>query len=99
MDPYLLYEPSHEKINNLGFRPRHVQSQKQATYLKFWIYCTIRVAKTKALISCAVTEKLIRALFPQRHELQCHFRIFTFARKVAVIRGLNIILYCAFDLI
>ena len=42
-----------------------VQSQKQARSLKFRIYfkkkrnCTIRVAKTKTLISFAVTAKLI----------------------------------------
>ena len=39
------------------------QSQKQARSLQFLIYeeegCTIRVAKTKALISCAVTAQLI----------------------------------------
>ena len=35
-----------------------VQAQKRARSLKFW-NCTIRVAKTKALISFAVTAKLI----------------------------------------
>ena len=43
---------------------RAVQSQKQARSLNFWIYvedCTIRIAKTKALISFAVTAKLICA--------------------------------------
>ena len=42
-----------------------VQPQKQARSLKFWIFkkkdCTSRVAKTKALISFAVTAKLICA--------------------------------------
>ena len=42
-----------------------VQSQKQARSLIFWITekrdCAIRVAKTKALISFAVTAKLICA--------------------------------------
>ena len=38
---------------------RPVQLQKQARSLKFRINCTIRVAKTKALISFAVTAKLI----------------------------------------
>ena len=41
-----------------------VQPQKQARSLKFWIFkkkkdCTLQVAKTKALISFAVTAKLI----------------------------------------
>ena len=36
-----------------------VQPQKIARGLKLQIYCTIRVAKTKALISFAVTAKLI----------------------------------------
>ena len=51
---------------------RAVQSQKQARSLKFRIKeeerlyypccdCTIRVAKTKVLISCAVTAQLICA--------------------------------------
>ena len=43
-----------------------VQLQKRARRLKFWIeeeeeYCTICVAKTKALISFAVTAKLVCA--------------------------------------
>ena len=38
---------------------RSVQLQKQARSLKFWKNCTIRVAKTKAMISFAVTPKLI----------------------------------------
>ena len=44
---------------------RPVQSQKQAISLKFWIkeesYCTILVAKTKALISFTVAANLICA--------------------------------------
>ena len=36
-----------------------VLSLNMATGLKFQIHCTIRVAKTKALISFAVTAKLI----------------------------------------
>ena len=45
---------------------RHLQSQKQARSLKFGFKkkkrkCSIRVAKTKALISFAVTAKLICA--------------------------------------
>ena len=44
---------------------RLVQSQKQARSLKFWMKkmrdCTIRIAKTKALISFAITMKLIFA--------------------------------------
>ena len=41
-----------------------VQSKKKVRSLKFWIFkkkrnCTIRVAKTKALIGFAVTAKLI----------------------------------------
>ena len=31
------YEPSHEKTNNLGFRPGPTQTGKQARSLKFWI--------------------------------------------------------------
>ena len=43
---------------------RSVQSQKQARSLKFWIKkkeCTIHAGKSKALISFAVTAKLICA--------------------------------------
>ena len=40
---------------------RHVPSQKHVIDLKFWKRrgCTICVAKTRRLISCAVTAKLI----------------------------------------
>ena len=44
---------------------RPVQLQKMAISLKFWIYCTISLAKTKALISCAVTAQLICAVTAQ----------------------------------
>ena len=54
----LPFEPVHEKNNNLEFGPgltnRAVQPQKQPRSLKF--QC---VAKTKKLISCAVTAQLI----------------------------------------
>ena len=57
---------------SLGFRTRSdtnqpVQLEKMARSLKFQIYeernCTISEAKTKALISCAVTAQLICAFF------------------------------------
>ena len=63
---------------SLGFPTRSdtnqaVQQQKMARGLKFWIEevegCSIHVAKTKALISFAVTAKLI-----------CVF-VFTYAKK------------------
>ena len=54
----VIYEPSHEKTYNLGFKPGLVQSQKQARSLKFQIEeeeeCTICVAKTKVLICLIV---------------------------------------------
>ena len=40
---------------------RAIQAQKTARGWKIWMTCTIRVAKTKALISFAVTAKLICA--------------------------------------
>ena len=58
----------HEKTNNLGFRPGPTQTglyklRKELEALNFGFKkkrnCTIRVAKTKALISFAVTAKLI----------------------------------------
>ena len=67
-------EPSQEKTNNVGFLPSQtqtgfltksdtnqpVQSRKQAKSLKFKKKdCTKYVAKTKMLISCAVTAQLI----------------------------------------
>ena len=62
------FEPVHEKINNLGFRPGLTQTRlySHRSRLEAWKFgfkkkrkCTIRVAKTKALISFAVTAKLI----------------------------------------
>ena len=62
------YEPSHEKTNNLGFRPgteqtglyRHSIKLEAGNFGYKWKRnSTIRVAKTKVLISCAVTEQLI----------------------------------------
>ena len=54
------------KTNLRGFRPPAnwpEQSKKKFRSLKFWIYveeiCDICVAKTKALIRCAVTAQLI----------------------------------------
>ena len=61
-------EPLHEKANNLCFRPDMTQialyshrSRLEACNFRFKKkrYCTIRVAKTKALISCAFTVQLI----------------------------------------
>ena len=63
-------EHVHEKTNNLGFRPGPTQTGLYSH--RGWLeagnfgfrklrYCTIRVAKTKALISFAVTAKLICA--------------------------------------
>ena len=61
-------EPVHEKTNNLGFRPGPTQTRlySHRSRLEAWNFgfkkkrdCTIRVAKTKALISFAVTAKLI----------------------------------------
>ena len=57
-----IFEPVHEKTNNLGFRSGLTQTGLYSHSLKFRIKeeekCTIRVAKTKALISFAVTAKL-----------------------------------------
>ena len=66
----ILYEPLHENSNNLGFRPGPTQTSL-CSY-KRWVEainfgfrnnsnCTICLAKTKALISCAVTAQLICA--------------------------------------
>ena len=64
------YEPLREKTNNLGFRPSLTQTGLfshrrwlEAGNFGFRKYsnCTICVAKTKALISLAVTAKLISA--------------------------------------
>ena len=67
---YIQNEPVHEKTNNLGFRPGLTQtrlcshrSRLEARNFGFKKKrdCTIYVAKTKALISFAVTAKLICA--------------------------------------
>ena len=66
-----LFEPVHEKSNNLGFPPGPIQTRLYSH--RRWLeagnfgfrkkrYCTLRVAKTKALISFAVTAMLICAL-------------------------------------
>ena len=61
-------EPSHEKTNNLDFRPDPTQTclYSHRRWLEAGNFrfrkkknCTIRVAKTKALISFAVTAKLM----------------------------------------
>ena len=66
----LLYEPRSEKTGLRGFRPGLTQTglYSRKRWLEAWNfafrkrrYCTIRVAKTKALISFAVTAKLIFA--------------------------------------
>ena len=63
-----IYEPVHEKTNNLGFRPGLTQtrlyshrSRLEARNFRFKKKrdCSSHVAKTKALISFAVTAKLI----------------------------------------
>ena len=63
-----LYETVREKTNNLGFQPGPTQTglYKHRRWLETGNFgfrkmrnCTIRVAKTKALISFAVTAKLI----------------------------------------
>ena len=64
---FLVYEPVREKTICVPDRSDtnwSVQSQKTARSLKVWIskveeLCNIRVVKTKALISYAVTAKLI----------------------------------------
>ena len=64
----IAYEPVREKTNNLGFQPGLTQtrlyshrSRLEACNFGFRKKkdCTIFVAKTKALISCAVTAQLI----------------------------------------
>ena len=64
----VIYEPLREKTNNLGFPPGPTQtnlyshrSRLEAGHFGFKPNrnCAIRVAKTKALISCAVTKQLI----------------------------------------
>ena len=61
-------EPMREKTNKLGFRPGLIQTElyKYRRWLEACNFgfkkkrdCTIHVAKTKALISCAVTAQLI----------------------------------------
>ena len=59
-------EPSHEETTNLGFRPSPTQIGLYSLRKRldaFWKKrnFTICVAKTKALISCAVTAQLIFA--------------------------------------
>ena len=65
-------EPVREKTNTLGFRPGMTQTSLYSHRSKLevgYFGCRkkmnyiIRVAKTKALISCAVTAELICALF------------------------------------
>ena len=63
----LQYEPVREKTNDLGsdqVRHKPCCTITEGRNLKFFAgfkkrNCTIRVAKTKALISCAVTAQLI----------------------------------------
>ena len=66
------YEPSHEKNNNLGFRPGLTQTNQYShrsmpEALNYGLKkkrdstTCICVAKTKVLISCAVTAQLICA--------------------------------------
>ena len=55
------YEPVREKTNNLGFRPGPSYTGLHSLRLKKKKDCTIRLAKTKALISCALTAQLICA--------------------------------------
>ena len=66
---YHKIELSHKKNNNSEAPTRPIPSQKRGRSLKFWIrveeYCTIRVAKTKALISCAVWFRIGRLLEAQ----------------------------------
>ena len=65
-----IYEPVREKTNNLGFRPGPTQTSlySHRSRLETCTFgltkkrnCTIRVVKTKALISFAVTAKLVCA--------------------------------------
>ena len=60
------FEPSRVKTNNLGFRPGLTQTRLHRRWLEALNFlfmkknkCTIHVAKTKMLISCAVTAQLI----------------------------------------
>ena len=64
----LPFEPSHEKTYDMGFRPGQSQTDlySPGSRLKASNFgskkkraCTICVAKTKMLISCAVTAQLI----------------------------------------
>ena len=66
----VIVEPVHEKTNNLGFQPGPTQTRLYSH--RRWLEagnfefrksrnCTIHIAKTKALISFAVTAKLICA--------------------------------------
>ena len=64
------FEPSHEKTNNAGLRPGPTQtslyshrSRRKASDFRFKKKkdCSACVAKTKALISFAVTSKLVCA--------------------------------------
>ena len=65
----MIIEPPHEKTSNIVSEQARckqaTQAQKMARRLKLWILevkgCNICVAKTKALISFAVTAKLICA--------------------------------------
>ena len=87
----ILYEPVHEKTNNLCFRPGQTQTclYKHNRWLEAGNFgfrknrnCIICVAKIKALISFAVTAKLICAfVFTQA------FCLFSFA-----VAGISIIL-------
>ena len=54
--PSLLYKPRCEKTGLWGFRPGPTQPQKMARGVKFSDLGSRGVAKTKALISCAVTD-------------------------------------------
>ena len=56
-----LFEPVREKTSNLGFRPGQTQTALYSHGFRKKRDCTIRVAKTKAMISFAVTAKLICA--------------------------------------
>ena len=55
-DKAQLHEPRSEKTGLRGFRPGPIQTR---LYSLIRLDCTIRVAKTKSLISFAVTAKLI----------------------------------------
>ena len=67
-DIYSLFEPRHEENQQCGFWPGLTQTRLYSywRWLEAWNfvfrkkrYCSIQVAKTKALISFAVTAKLI----------------------------------------